>query len=407
MCDLPSKYERIKAKYPPEEYPLVRVFKDGHDVSRHSDYIIYSVETENLDRCVSMYAKSSKVGSIVASQSSVKHPELETFNAHLPEDVQIVSLHSLHGPSLSPENQPLILVPHRCSVESKLLIRAVLEKSLRSKVTELSSLKHDEMTADTQAVTHLAYLSMGTAWFRSGMYPWLNQTYTGGIDNVKVMMALRIYSNKWHVYAGLAIYNPAAQRQIQQYAQSVLELFKLMITEDKEAFKGRILAAKQKLFSNATNDRILLSDDWLNQFSLGSVPKGVRKPNSHLSLLAMADSWCQLGVNPYDHIVCQTPPFRSWLGITEYLFRSEELLNESINAALFDKSIRADDLEFMRATQGWAHTILLKSMDGYKARFEETKNFFESTGIIDQGKKMSTKMLEIITRKYRDELSIV
>lgn len=107
-------------------------------------------------------------------------------------------------------------------------------------MVELSWEIHDRITADTQAVTHLAFLSMGTAWMNQGMYPWLNDTYVGGIENVKVMTAFRIYGNKWHVYAGLAIMNPCAKEQVLQYAQSVTELFQLIITEQKMAFKQRV-----------------------------------------------------------------------------------------------------------------------------------------------------------------------
>jgi prephenate dehydrogenase (NADP+) len=44
---------------------------------------------------------------------------------------------------------------------------------------------------------------MGSAWKSTGVFPWLNSTYVGGIENVKVMTTLRIYGSKWHVYAGL------------------------------------------------------------------------------------------------------------------------------------------------------------------------------------------------------------
>lgn len=59
----------------------------------------------------------------------------------------------------------------------------------------------DKITANTQAVTHLAFLSMGSAWRAEGNFPWEDSTYIGGIDNVKTIMALRIYANKWHVYS--------------------------------------------------------------------------------------------------------------------------------------------------------------------------------------------------------------
>lgn len=155
-------------------------------------------------------------------------------------------------------------------------------------------------------------------------------------------MALRIYNQKSHVYAGLAIYNPYAQHQVRQYAQSVSDLFKLMIQEEEILFRERILQViflilsflivKAADFVFGTNQGpMLLSDTLLEQFSLSAIPKGIRKPNSHLSLLAIVDSWFKLKIkykfcsckfsdlchSPYDHLICQTPPFRLLLGITE------------------------------------------------------------------------------------------
>jgi prephenate dehydrogenase (NADP+) len=73
---------------------------------------------------------------------------------------------------------------------------------LRSDFVYLSYLDHDRITADTQAVTHLAFLSMAYTWKTMGTFPWENPSYVGGIENVKILIALRIVSAKWHVYAG-------------------------------------------------------------------------------------------------------------------------------------------------------------------------------------------------------------
>ena len=40
-----------------------------------------------------------------------------------------------------------------------------------------------------------------------------------------------------------------------------------------------------------------------------------------------------------------------WLGITEYLFRNPELLEEVIDTAIVDNTFRADDLEFTFAAR--------------------------------------------------------
>jgi hypothetical protein len=230
---------------------------------------------------------------------------------------------------------------------------------------------------------------MGAAWAANEQFPWEGPRYLGGIENVKINVMMRIYSNKWHVYAGLAIMNPSARDQIRQYAKSVTELLKMMQRGERVEFTRRIKAAGAAVFgtnfSNPTSSSsrdLLLDDKVLDRFSLGEVP-AERVRNSHLSLLAMVDCWSKLGIVPYNHMICSTPVnatflsnpspnhnnhlhqlsdtelsltlntqlFRMWLGITEYLFCTPKLLEETITTAIDDVTFRGDDLEFTFAAR--------------------------------------------------------
>jgi prephenate dehydrogenase (NADP+) len=213
---------------------------------------------------------------------------------------------------------------------------------------------------------------MGLAWKANNQFPWETIRYEGGIENVKVNVTLRIFSAKWHVYAGsplsvvfnsgLAIMNPSAQRQITQYAASVTGLFKLMTEGKEKEFYDRVHNAGRFVFGDQEDNRPrLLRDDLLDQFSLSGVPKAERVPNNQLALLSMVDCWWKLGLNPYDHMICSTPVshtgtlltpiFRLWLGITEYLYRQPGLLDECIQVAIQDNTFRRDDLEFTFAAR--------------------------------------------------------
>ncbi len=248
---------------------------------------------------------ATKQGAIVGGQTSCKAPEMAAFERNLPSDVQIISCHSLHGPRIDPKGQPLVLIKHRASDKSFELVLRILS-SFQSSVVPLTALNHDRITADTQAVTHAAFLSMGTAWCANNQFPWEHPRYVGGIENVKTNLMLRIYSNKWHVYAGLAILNPAARAQIKQYARSVTELFKLMLAGRREEFEDRVRTAGDAVFTGQWQEKLLLRDEVLDRFSLGKRPVE-RKPNNHLSLLAMVDCWWKLKIVPYDHMICSTP----------------------------------------------------------------------------------------------------
>lgn len=78
----------------------------------------------------------------------------------------------------------------------------------------------------------MSHTSMGTVWAAQHSYPWEQGQYVGSIKTVKVNIMLHIYSNKWHVYAGLAILNPLTKIQIDTYTFSTTNFFKLMLTGD-------------------------------------------------------------------------------------------------------------------------------------------------------------------------------
>ncbi|KAI1439552.1 prephenate dehydrogenase [Annulohypoxylon stygium] len=397
-CDREELYDGLKKEFASRNN--IQILRNGHLVSRASDYIIYSVEAAAIDRVVAEYGPSTKLGAIVGGQTSCKDPEIKAFEDHLPADVDIVSCHSLHGPKVDTRDQPLVLIKHRASDDSFKKVETVLS-CLHSKHVYLTAHDHDRITADTQAVTHAAFLSMGKAWHSMKQFPWENTRYVGGIENVKINLTMRIYSQKWHVYAGLAILNPEARKQIDQYAKSVTELYKLMLGGHFDELRARVLSAKEKVFGKEDmpkwEDHPLLKDEVLDQFSLGAPrPDSKPLPNNHLSLLAMVDCWSALGIVPYDHMICSTPLFRLWLGVTEHLFRDSGRLDEALRIAVEDNTFRSDDLEFTFAARGWAECVGLGHFDTWRERFMVTQKFFEERfpTAVEVGNKMVKAVLE-------------
>nr|ODN98940.1 prephenate dehydrogenase (NADP+) [Cryptococcus depauperatus CBS 7855] len=357
VCDRPETYDALKAEF---EGTGVTPLQDGHAVSRLSTFIIYSVEAAVLASVVAQYGPSTRLGAVVAGQTSVKAPEKEAFEKWLPKDVGITSVHSLHGPSVTTEGQPLIIIHHRGPKENVAMVEEVF-RSFKSRYVYLSYEQHDQVTANTQAVTHAAFLSMGTAWHKSSSYPWETTRYVSGIEVIKVNITLRIYSAKWHVYAGLALLNPSAQSQIHQYATSTTELFKLMIEGRGLELEERIWKAREEVFGwragqEAPSDErkpILLSEHVLDQFSLGKAQ-----------------------------------------GVAEYLFRSPSLLTSALRAALKDTVHRPDDVEFVIAARGWSECVDVGNFEWYQRRFEETADFFAPR--FEEATKLGGKMIKAI-----------
>ncbi|KAH8894899.1 Prephenate dehydrogenase [Thozetella sp. PMI_491] len=397
-CDKEEKYDELVAEFSGNS--KVTIERNGHLVSRAADYTIYSVEASVIGAVVARFGPSTRIGAIVGGQTSCKDPEIKAFETYLPADVDIVSCHSLHGPNVDTRGQPLVLIKHRASDESLRKVEAVLS-CLGSTHVYLSAREHDRITANTQAVTHAGFLSMGKAWHGCRQFPWEGARYIGGIENVKINLMLRIYSAKWHVYAGLAILNPEAHNQINQFAKSTTELFYLMLEGRADELRARVYAAKEKVFGAESNpkwgDKPLLNAAMLDRFSLGKGPEhSPQLANNHLSLLAMVDSWSALGIVPYDHMICSTPLFRLWLGVVEHLFREPGLLDECLRVGIEDRTFRRDDLQFTIAACGWAECVSLRSFETWRERFAVTQAFFEPrfAGAIEVGNAMVKAVLE-------------
>lgn len=110
----------------------------------------------------------------------------------------------------------------------------------------------------------------------------------------------------------------------------------------------------------------------------------------------MVDCWARLSINPFHHLdLAATPVFRMWIGVAEYLFRSEARLDAAIHAALYDTSHRYDDVEFVVASRGWSQCVSFGSFELYRQRFEETAKFFEPR--FEEAGKVGSEMLKVIT----------
>ncbi|KAL4398775.1 prephenate dehydrogenase (NADP(+)) [Malassezia pachydermatis] len=414
VCDVPEKYEALRTEL---AQTGLTVMKDGHHVARTSDFIVYSVEAGNIHRVVAEYGPSTKVGAIVAGQTSVKAPEKAAFEAYLPDDVYIVSCHSLHGPNVDTKDQPLVLIQHRAPDDKVRLVERILS-CLQSRYVYMSYEEHDTVTANTQAVTHAAFLTMGTAWSQSKDYPWETGRHPGGVETVKIYLCLRIYGAKWHVYAGLALLNPQATVQVTQFATSASLLFKLMLAGDYDALVQRVFAARRGVFGWRDDEYaedgpgkrpMLMNDELLQQFAglaqqashISSQHHGADAltppPNSHLSLLAIVDCWHVLGIDPYRHLeLAATPVFRMWIGVTQYLFSSPERVLAACRAAVYDSSFRSDDLEFVVASRGWSQAVQFGNFELYRRRFEATRAFFEPR--LAEANQVGAAMLKLLSK---------
>lgn len=375
-CDLPEKRYTIERDM---DGSGVAILDDGNHVTRQSDLTLYAVPADKIGDAVAQYGPSARKGSIVTGQTSVKTPEVAAFDRYLPYGVHAIPTHFLFRPT-----EALLADKEKMRRKKTALITdmssgppyrqvADIFAGFGTEIVELGYEAHDEIMGENQAATHLGYESMGTAWMNAGTYPWESPHYTLGIDGNKISVCLRVFSGKPHVFGNLAMLNPFAARHIAQFERSVYDLFNMART-DKDGFRKRAELNRDYILGLAGPDPIL-SDEAVkgNGLSNHSIPG---KPNTHLNPISGVDAWRTLGVNPYNNMAYGTAPSIIRLGIAEYVFRDDDLFQESVETSLQDNGIRKDDEAFCNAVPQWTSAINCKDMGKYERLFADVQQFF-------------------------------
>lgn len=79
VCDRPEMFDKLQEEY---KDTSVTVMRDGHHVSRISDFIIYSVEASLIDQVVAMFGPCECVKKY-AQHESIPHPFSRSYETRL------------------------------------------------------------------------------------------------------------------------------------------------------------------------------------------------------------------------------------------------------------------------------------------------------------------------------------
>lgn len=394
ITDTPDKISDLEKRF--SSTSKINVLKNASLVADYSELLIHAVPGDQIANVFRECRESIRPETIVGGSCSVKMPEYVAFRYFVPSQNPTFFFHSLYGPSVKSKGQTDVIIPVNITQD-------VLFSKVEPIIADLGTvnlylenfLQHDSITAETQATTHLGFMSMGLGWARRGNYPWEQGEYTRGIDVVKMLMTMRLFSGNSHLYRTLAFENPFALVPIQQYPRSARELFNLGQKKLESELRERTKSAGDYCFDNAA-ENIDLNDEVMGSYALGfSHPESIL--NTNLSLHAMTDSWKTLSVKPRGHLICQTPLYRLRVGIAEYLHNHQKLYDDSIKAFMNGGDVHEDDSAFCDSADTWARIIQRRDAKEYDHTFSMVKEFFSSK--LDEAKRKSDALINSLAEQ--------
>ncbi len=407
ICFSPSKKTRARLVREFSAIKSITVANDIESAAMGKDMIILLPPVDAIDIVVRSIKGSIGEGATVIAGTSVMLPAAEALLKRLAgKNVNIVGMHCLFGPreGLDFRRNAIAAVRIRTTdkafEDSKVLFRSsfktgpgsirivdIRPKGVKNPNGTRASDEHDRIMAETQVVTHVGFQSMGTAWMRVGIFPWNNDVYRDSIDHAKTLMMLRIFHGKTHMYESIAMQNCHAQRQAEQYARSVNELLGMMKSGDERGFRARLEKARSFL---RANHMVHMPKGVTGVLELKGSISMPSKPNSHLSLMAMADSWRVLNTDMHTDIMFSTPPFLIRRLIVGMAFE-DSVFEESVQAALNSNEVMEHDRVFAGSVEDWTRAIVRKNRRAYEMLFGRTREFFGDQ--LDKGMAESDRLI--------------
>jgi prephenate dehydratase/prephenate dehydrogenase len=194
---------------------------DNEAAMRAADAVIVSAQLDGTPALVQLAARVVRPGALVTDLASVKGAVTAAYQAVRREDVELVSLHPLHGPRVpSLASVTVLAIPHRTGPRYDELRRFFVAEGAIVRVTDAA--QHDRDMALLQGLTHFVAIAAGRTMAdlpRPGF-----ETPAHALLRTAIA---RIVLQDPALYAAIQLenpHNPAVRRAFLMTAQRLVEL---------------------------------------------------------------------------------------------------------------------------------------------------------------------------------------
>lgn len=201
------------------------------------DIVMWSVPIPETVPMIRRYAPLMKEGSLATDATSVKVEPVKAMAEYAPEGVEIIGMHPMFRPTVSLENQIVVMTP---SVHGKgsewleLLEKIITERKGKVKVTTPE--KHDEMMGIIQGLTHTShFLALNTLRKMnvnlSEVMEFSSPIYRNFFDTI-----IRILKGSPDLYGSIQMANPVLPDILELFNRSVFEHTRVVYEKDMGKF---------------------------------------------------------------------------------------------------------------------------------------------------------------------------
>jgi prephenate dehydrogenase len=208
-----------------------------------SDVVLLSVPIKETAKVIEEVAPRMRPGSLLMDVTSLKSEPMRTMMRWAPEGVEVLGTHPMFGPTISTiRGQTVILVPAAGRCNSWLLPMEEIFREDGARVEVLGAEEHDRIMAVVQALTHFAYISIGSTLRSLDFDVAHSRQFMSPVYEIMIDFVGRILAQSPELYASIQE-NPEAERVREAYIEECKRLAKLADDGDSAGFMDAMRSA--------------------------------------------------------------------------------------------------------------------------------------------------------------------
>ena len=220
----------------------------AHDMmaeAKRSDIVLVSVTIEKTVEVIRQVAPLMRPGSLIMDVTSIKSEPVRAMKAYAPVGVEALGTHPMFGPSMpSMRGQTIILTPVQDKTGRWLDEISSLFQSDGAHVEVLGPEEHDRIMAVVQALTHFAYIGIGSTLKALQFDVETSRRFMSPVYEIMIDFVGRILDQNPELYASIQS-NPQAASVRQTFLSQCMRLCEKADCGDMEGFKQMMRQAAE------------------------------------------------------------------------------------------------------------------------------------------------------------------
>ena len=220
----------------------------AHDMMaevKRSDIVLVSVTIEKTVEVIRQVAPLMRPGSLIMDVTSIKSEPVRAMKAYAPVGVEALGTHPMFGPSMpSMRGQTIILTPVEERTGQWLNEISSLFQSDGAHVEVLGPEEHDRIMAVVQALTHFAYIGIGSTLKALQFDVENSRRFMSPVYEIMIDFVGRILDQNPELYASIQS-NPQAASVRQTFLSQCMRLCGKADCGDMEGFKQMMRQAAE------------------------------------------------------------------------------------------------------------------------------------------------------------------